>query len=145
MMQMISKKGFTRVLAIIGTIFVWLPIIVPVIFSAIYFFSEKGFLFDYLMPAELFPVFIIGCLLLIWAAARIQNRLKFFIIGTIAAVGLIVGSQALAIVTGLASGEAPAAGIRLAAVLSLLILYNLMVITIGIEGILLTKDTFKNK
>ncbi|HEX6384498.1 MAG TPA: hypothetical protein VF177_07500, partial [Anaerolineae bacterium] len=64
-----EKKGIlTRILAIVGTVLVWLPILAPVMFSMAAIIEERVFRFDYLMPAELFPVALVGGGLLIWAA-----------------------------------------------------------------------------
>jgi len=71
-----NKKIFIKILAIIGTLFVWLPILAPVLFSAARFFQSNRFLFDYLMPAELFPIALLGAVLLMVATGIAE--LSFF-------------------------------------------------------------------
>ena len=57
------------------------------------------------MPAELFPVVLVGGGLLVWAAIRAGLRRGIIGWGLAAAVGFLIVSMALAMVTGLASGE----------------------------------------
>ena len=52
---MVKKDVLTRILAIAGTVLVWLPILAPALFSVVAVIQEGTFRFDYLMPAELFP------------------------------------------------------------------------------------------
>jgi hypothetical protein len=72
-----KKKGvLTKILAIAGTVLVWFPILTPAWLSVTAIISEHMFRFDYLMPAELFPVALIGGGLLLWAALRVHSRQK---------------------------------------------------------------------
>jgi uncharacterized membrane protein YedE/YeeE len=64
--------------------------------------------------------------------------------GLLIAAFLLVGGQAFAIITGLASGATEAAGWRLASVLALLVLYTLALIVVDIGGLLLLRDLFKS-
>jgi hypothetical protein len=67
----LEKKGvLPKILAVVGIILVWLPILAPVIFSAISMIGARIFRFDFLMPAELFLFALAGALLLLWAALR---------------------------------------------------------------------------
>jgi len=71
----LGKEGvLTKVLAIAGTVLVWLPILAPILFSAAHLIRARRFRFDYLMPAELFLFFIVGAGLLLWAALRARSR-----------------------------------------------------------------------
>jgi hypothetical protein len=139
-----EKKGvLTKILAITGTVLVWLPLLAPVLFSAARIIQGRIFRFDYLMPAELFPVALAGGGLLIWGAlrARAQRRLIGWGLGI--AAGLLVGGQALAVVTGLASGETEPAGWQWALVLTSIGVYALALVGTGVGGILLLRDLFK--
>ena len=138
-----SKSAFTKVLAITGTILVWFPILAMIVFSAVRFFQVKQFLMDYLIPAEIFPVVLVGGLLLLWAAIRAHARLKLVIWGLVAAVVLLVGSQVVAVLTGLASGEAEAGGWQMMLSLAGIVGYDLCGIFLGVAGILLTRDLFR--
>ncbi len=139
-----SKKDiFTKTLATAGTVLAWLPILAPVLFSAALLIRARIFRFDYLMPAEIFPVALVGGGLLLWAAFRARAR-RGLIGGSLAgAVVLLAGSQALAVVTGLASGRTEPTGWQWALVLALLALFVLALIAMGVGGVLLLRDFFK--
>lgn len=139
-----EKKGvLTKVLAIAGTVLVWFPILAPVLLSAAFLIKERRFLFDFFMPAELFPFVLAGGGLLIWAALRARSRWGLIGWGLGVAAGLLVGGQALAVATGLASGETEPAGWWFALVLASIVVYSLAVVLIGVGGVLLLRDLFK--
>lgn len=140
-----NKGTLTKILAITGTVLVWFPLLAPVLLSVVLFVQAGMFRFDYLMPAELFPVALGGGLLLLWAAIRARSRRAVIGWGLGIAVGLLFGSQALAVVTGLASGETEATGWQWALVLGSLIVYILALIAVGVGGILLLKDLYRPK
>ncbi len=62
------------------------------------------------MPAELFPAAVAGGALLWWAALRARARQRAIGWGLAAMIGLLFGGQAVAVMTGLASGETEPAG-----------------------------------
>lgn len=139
-----AKKGtLTKVLALVGTVLVWFPILAPVLLGVVLMIQRRIFRFDYLMPAELFPLILAGGGLLIWAALRARSRLKLIGWGLGIAAGLLVGGQALAVVTGLASGETEPVGWQWALVVTSLAGYSLAVITAGVGGLLLLRDLFR--
>lgn len=139
-----KKDNLTKFLAIIGMVLAWVPILAPVMFTTILLIREGIFRFDYLMPAELFSAALIGGVLLVWAALRARSRWKMIGWGLGAAAFLLVGGQALATVTGLASGAAEPVGWRLALVLASLVVYTLALIVMDIGGLLLLRDLFKS-
>jgi hypothetical protein len=134
---------FTKILAIVGTALVWIPVLAPVVFACAALSRMGRFLFDYLMPAELFPVVLVGGGLLLWVALRVHSHRKLIGWGLGGAVGLLVGSQGLAVVTGLASGRTAATGLWWIIVLGSIILYDLAVVAVGVGGILLLRELFK--
>jgi hypothetical protein len=139
-----EKKGvLTKILAIVGTVLVWFPILTPVLLSVAVIIKERMFRFDYLMPAELFPATLVGGGLLIWAALRRRSRRRLIGWGFGIAVGLLLGGQMLALVTGLASGETEPAGWWWALVLASIVVYSLALVVIGVGGLLLLRDLFK--
>ena len=139
-----EKKGvLTKFLAIVGTVLVWFPILAPVLLSVAVIIKERMFRFDYLMPAELFPATLVGGGLLIWAALRARSRRRLIGWDLGIAVGLLVGGQVLAVVTGLASGETEPAGWWWALVLASIVVYSLALVVIGVGGVLLLRDLFK--
>lgn len=140
-----NKGTFTKILAIAGTVLVWFPLLAPVLISLIFLVQEGEFRLDYLMPAELFPFALTGGLLLLWAAIRARARLKLIGWSLGIAVGMLVGSQALAVATGLASGETEATGWQWALVLGSLFAYILALVEVGVGGVLLLKNLYKPK
>ena len=141
-----KKVLFTKILAIIGTVFIWFPILLPIFFAFSRFIAGYRIVFDFLMPAELFPAILIGAGLLVWVAFRTQShrQLVFWSLGI--AVASLVAGQLLAVVTGLASGEREATGIWWFLVTASIAIYNLAVIALGIAGIaLFLKQYFPDK
>ena len=140
-----AKRGiFTMVLAIVGTVMVWLPILAPLLFGLVSLVVDSIFRFDYLMPAELFPLTVLGGGLLLWAARRAQSHLALIASSLVIAVLSLASGQLVAIVTGLASGDTPVGGWQWALALGLIIVYILAVAVIGLGGILLLRDLFKS-
>ena len=138
---MAKKDRFTKILAIAGTVFVWLPILAPVVFAVIRFIQARRVMFDYFIPAELFPVVLVGSGLLLWAAIRARSRRGIigWSLGLI--VGLLVASMAVAQVTGLDSAADPG-GWQMALVLILFAGFWLALLGIAIGGILLVRDLY---
>lgn len=134
-----NKKTLTKALAITGTVLVWLPIIVTFLTSVIGSIARRLFRFDYLMPAELFPVALISAILLLWAALRAHSHLKLIGWGLGTAVFFLAGSQVIAVISGLASGTIEPTGLIWAVVITSIVLYSFMLIELGVTGILLVK------
>ncbi len=137
------KNILTKFLAIAGTVFVWFPILIPLVFAGAALISEGRFQFDFLMPAELFPVILAGWILLIWAAVRMRSRLKLIGWSAGATVAVIVIGVVLTQVTGLASGAREPTGGLGVLFGSIFVLFWLAIIASGVGGILLLRDLFK--
>jgi hypothetical protein len=138
-----NKGVFTRILAIVGTVLVGLPILAPILLGIVSLFQDGRFRLDYLMPAELFPLVLVGGVLLLWAALRRRRFRGLIGWGLGGAVLLLVGSQALAEVTGLASGATHPGGWQWALVLGVFFGFILAVILTGVGGVLLMREVFK--
>lgn len=128
----------TKILAVVGTVLVWFPILATVTIAVVGSIGDRVLRFDYLMPAELFPVAFAGGVLLLWARAR--RRLIGWGLGI--AVGLLVGGQALAVATGLASGEIEPAGWLWVLVVASIVAYSLALVELGGAGLLPVRDLF---
>jgi lipid-A-disaccharide synthase-like uncharacterized protein len=135
--------ALTKVLAILGTTLVWLPLLAPIFFSVLFFIRARLLRFDYLMPAELFPVALLGGALLLWAAVRARSRVRLIGGGLGVAVALLVGGQVLAEVTGLASGATEPVGWWPALVLASVAAYSLALVGAGVGGIGLLRDLLR--
>ena len=138
-----KQDGLSKALAIAGTIFVWLPVLAPIFFAAAALLGRGIFRFDYLMPAELFPAVLLGGALLIWAAVRTRSRRAWIGAGLAVAAAMLIGGQALAVATGLASGETEPAGWPWAMVVASLVIYSLAIVAVGVGGALLLRDLFR--
>lgn len=136
-----DRKGvLTRLLAVAGTILVWIPILFTILTSVVGTISIRMFRFDYLMPAELFPIAFVGALLLLRAARRARSHQRLIVWGFGGAVAFLGGGQLYAIVSGLASGATEPAGWPWALVIASIALYSLALIEIGIAGVLLVRE-----
>ena len=138
------KDALNKVLAIVGTVLVWFPILATVVISVAVSIGDRVFRFDYLMPAELFPAALIGGGLLVWAALRARSRRELIGWSLAAVVVLLAGGQVFAVATGLASGDTEPTGWRWALVVSSLGLYALALVAMGVGGVLLARDLFKH-
>lgn len=140
---MTEKETLTKSLAVIGTVLVWFPLLAPVVLTTILLVQEGTFRFDYLMPAELFWFALAGGLLLLFAAWR-QGAYRELIGGGLgAAAALLLGTQGLAVITGLASGEREAAGFWFILVNTLLVLFILALLATAVGGLLLLRTLFR--
>lgn len=140
-----EKRVFTKVLAIAGAVLVWFPLLAPVLLTLMFLLQTGEFRFDFLMPAELFLFALAGGVLLVWTAVREQLSYKLIVWALVAAVVLLVGSQAFAVVTGLASGETEMAGLVFVVVLAMLAAFTLSLIVLGIGGLLLLRNVFRGQ
>ena len=138
-----SQRTLTRILAVVGAGLAWFPLVFTVVISVIGSLHERRFLFDFLMPAEFFPVALAGGALLLLAAWRVKSRRRVIGWGIgVALVGLF-GAQGLAVVTGLAHGDTEPAGWPLFVVLAALALYTLALVVVAVNGLLLARDVLR--
>jgi len=139
-----NKDVFTKIMTVLGTILIWFPVLAPFILGLASLIRDGQFLFDYLMPAELFVSALIGGILLLWASMRAHLYRKLIGWGLGIAVILLFGGQALSVVTGLASGETEPTPMLIVLVLTPILIYAVSLAVVGIGGILLARDLFKH-
>ena len=140
-----KKDGLTKILAIFGTVLIWLPVLAPFLAGMGLFIRNGMFRFDYLMPAELFPSALLGGVILLWAAVRAHSRQKLIGWGLTLAVVLLFGGQTIAVITGLASGRTEPTPLLMALVLTPIMIYALLLAVIGVGGAQLVRDLFKQR
>jgi hypothetical protein len=132
-----------RILTITGTVLVLLPVVAPTVFAFAALFTRHQFLFDFLMPGELFPVVLIGAVLLL-ICAFLRKEHRALISGLFsAALILLFGSQGLAVITGVADGSTAEGTWQFYLIVGLFILYDLVVIAIGVFGIFQIRKVFQ--
>lgn len=139
---MSKTDTLTRVLAIAGALLVWVPLVAPVLFLAVFLVQARQFRFDFLMPAELFPIGTLGAVLLLWAGVRARSRVRLIAWGFGIAIALLVGAQAVAVVSGLASGAREPAGLWWVVALGSIAGYALAQVAVGIGALGLLRDVF---
>lgn len=138
-----KKQTFARVMAITGSILVWVPLLAPFAASMMTLTKSGMLRFDYLMPAEMFPSAVAGGGLLLWTTLCTHLHRKMIGWSLGATIGLLVGGQTLAAITGLASGATEPTGWAWAIVLISIGLYSMAVLIMGIGGLWLIHDLFK--
>ncbi len=137
LIYMNKKRKTARALALGGGIVVMLPLLAPFLLGAIVSVSRGRFLFDWLMPGELFFVELAGAVLLLIAAA-VGGQMRAWIIAAAAtAVAALPLMQLLATLTGLAHGDTEPGGWQWTLVLSVYALYILALIALAVGGFFL--------
>ena len=136
-----SAKFWTRVLAVAGAVLIWLPLLAPVFFGFMSLFSNGKFLFDYLMPAEVFPSILVGAGLLIWASIRAKRYLKPILWSLGVGIALLLISQGVAMVTGLANGKVQG-GWQMILVMGIYFGFLLAMLILGVCAVLLVRTLF---
>jgi hypothetical protein len=133
------RGSLTKALVVIGSVLVWLPLIAPLVLGVVRFIQIHRVRIDYLMPAELFWVALVGGVLLLWAALR-AGSCRRLVGGSLAsAVGLLGASMAVAVWTGLASGAAPPTGWRVILVAGLMAGYVIALCVLALAGLSLAR------
>jgi hypothetical protein len=145
MQRKTTRRTLATILAVVGTVLVWLPLLAPLFFSFMLWSRARMWRLDYLMPAELFFLVLAGAVALIAAAILARSRLKLIAGAFAAAVALLVGAQALAVITGLASGETEIGGWQWGLVVAGLAGYIASVIVMGVGGALLVRDLLRRE
>ncbi len=139
-----SKNLITKIMAIVGTVLVWVPLVAPVVFSVMAFAENRHvFRFDYLMPLELFPVTLVGAALLIWAAIRARSQVKLICWSAGVVVAMLACGMLLAVGMGWASGRTEPGGAWFAVAQISIVVYCLAVVALGIGGILVNCNLFR--
>jgi len=141
-----KKNMFTKILAILGSILVWLTLLAPVFFWLLFALRREVINlehFDYLIPAELFPLALVGGGLLVWAALRARKYIKLVAGSLSLAIVALFSGQLLAVLTGLATGETKLGGWQWAVVLGAIGIYILALVGLGVGGILLSRRRVK--
>ena len=130
-----KKDTLSKILAIVGTVLVWVPVLAPVVFGFISLIADGIFRFDYLMPAELVILVFVGGGLLVWAATRADTQQRIIAWGFGIALAAILALNAF--------GDVVPGSFRWAIAIGLLVVYTAMVVVMGIGGVQLWRDLFK--
>ncbi len=140
-----KKINITRTLAIAGSILAWLPVALMVVSFFARLIMDGVFLGDFLLPAELFLVTVVGFALLLWAAIRSRYYIKAIAITFGVAVAALLGTLGLPVLTGLAHGEYEPTGWRVVLAMGVYVIFVAAVIYLGNLGIRLANQIQSNK
>lgn len=138
-----DREYFMRVLAIIGTVIVWIPFIFTIATSVSGTTNQGQLLIDYLMPAELFPIALIGSLMLVVAAQMARYLRKTIGLSFVVALVLLFGGQIFSAQSGLAIGVVESTSWVWGVIFNTIIVYTLAQILIAVAGIMLIRHLFK--
>ena len=139
-----KKDSLTKTISGLGLVLVWLPLLAPVFFSLASLVGDGVFRFDYLMPAELFPLTLAGGALLVWGALRARSHVRWIGWSLGLAAGLLVAGQAIAVVSGLASGDIAPEGFWWIVLLSSFGLFVLADIFLAVGGAMVMRNLYRN-
>ena len=134
-----------RILAITGAVLLFLPVLTTILTGIFISIARHRLRVDYLMPAELGLLAIIGGGLLLLAAIISRTHFKQILLIYLLMIIMLVGSQAIAVWTGLASGAREATGWPFTLVIGMLVVYALLMVVLGLAGVQLSKDLIKAK
>ena len=138
-----QPTALDRALAITGTLFAWLPILLTLTISAVFFVQTGQLHIDPLMPAEMFLGYLGGAALLLVPAIGLKVQRRELVGSILAAFLGLAGAQGLAMLLGLASGDQPAEGWRMILVTTLLVVYTVAVVSTGIVGLRIARRTLQ--
>lgn len=100
-----KRDALTKTLAVAGTVLVALPLLAPFLLGLVSIGRLGGFRLDYLMPFEVYPVTVVGMILLAWAAMRAKIRQRAVMICIAVMLGGLLLLSVSAQATGIADSE----------------------------------------
>ncbi|HOT25320.1 MAG TPA: hypothetical protein PLG84_06285 [Anaerolineaceae bacterium] len=124
-----------KILTILGSVLVLVPVLLPFYFGFESLFTARGFSLDYMLPVFLSLVALVGGLLLVWACVLAKTGRKFVIWSFAAVVFFLAFSQLMSVWLGLASGRVAEGGWQMNVVAALLVFYWAALALLGAAGI----------
>jgi hypothetical protein len=140
-----TRQLVSRLLAVIGTLLVWIPVVAPLLFALSRAARGAGFRYDYLLPAEIFPLSLVGAGLLIAAALLLHQRLLPILLPAglmMALFGLVIWT---AQATGLADGRVAMGGWQEYLVTGLLGLFSLVGVALAVFAVRLSAAVWQRQ
>ena len=98
-----GRTRASRILAVVGTVLVGLPLAAPLLLAAVPFVTSGRVLLDFLMPGELFPLVVLGGAALLVGALLLRRRRLLVVLPLAAAILLFVATNLFAMATGLSA------------------------------------------
>ena len=141
-----TKAGLvTKIFLYVGVFLVLSPIVLAFVFSIVSLIGDGRLRIDFMIPAEVFPAGLVGGFLLVIASFRVKKQQKLIGLSYGAAIVMLVGGQALAVLTGLASGDTPPTSWIIYPVLGSIFLYSVALIGVGVGGCRLISSMKKSR
>lgn len=137
-----AKNVLAKIFAVCGSAILCGAVLFVLVTAAIGTLIAKHLLLDYLMLAEIYPIVLLGILLLFAASLLTKRLVRAFSYLSAAAVITLAGALIIASQTGLASGAVSADGWQFALVVALIALYDLLVVAIGVIGVVFAARLF---
>jgi hypothetical protein len=100
---MSRRDATTKTIATIGSVVVALPIVAPLVLGLRFAGGPVGYRVDYLMPFEVYPVTVVGMILVVWAAMRAHAHRRGVWLSIAGMIGGILLAGISAQVTGIAN------------------------------------------
>lgn len=145
---MLKNNAFTKILAILGAIFAWIPILGTLLLAIISFLQKQGIQLE--IPPGLSLFTLLGGSLLVWAAYRAERDRDMILGGFALCLIFWVVPLGLLMIGAFAIPKTIPMGIGkvLAIILSILInilgfLFVLAMVNIAARGLQLVRDLFK--
>lgn len=134
-----SEKNdkWSKILIIAGLLLLLLPVLFPLVLAIVALIQHHQFLFDFLMPTELYPAVLIGAVLIFITAFRLRWRVKVMGILALSLILLPLIGQLAAFATGLAHGDTEIGSSAFYLVSGVFVLYDVAILIFGVLGILL--------
>lgn len=132
-----------KVLAFAGTLLILLPTFLMLVSGLGFLIRSGRLMVDYLLPAEFGLVELVGFVLLLAAAFLSKSHVRMVAFTFLGLVVVIGGGMILAQTSGLATGETEPAGTAWALVLGSIVIFDLLIVALGVIGILLLIKLFK--
>lgn len=140
-----NKFVWAKIFTISGTILLLSPIVLMLATSIPGSIMSGQLMMDYLLPAELGIFILIGSFFLLAGSIISHIDIKKISLTLGATLITIFSGQGIAMITGLASGRREAEGIFFTLVILSIIIFDLLVLLQGINGIIIIKKIFKSK
>lgn len=132
-----------KILIVVAVVSLWFPFAFALLLAFNQMIAHGIFVFDYLLPAELFWLEALGLVSLIGVAVWRRRMIKR-ILWTIAFIFMfLVSGLSYAVLTGLANGTIEPDGIELYVTAGLLIAFDVGLVACGFFGFLLAQEIFQ--
>ncbi len=140
-----ARLVLARISAIVGSVLLLFPVVFMLVTSIPGSIMRGAFLMDFLLPAELGLLVLLGALLLLAGAILAKRQVRAVAVTLGLMVFTLVGGQLLAVVSGLAHGDREPGGPIFLTVIASIILYDIFTLLLGIIGVRLALSLFRKE